>query len=679
MAEYKFPGLFEPVRLGGTLFRNRIFSSPQDTYRLTGENFLDDDATAFYEVKALGGFASVCLGDFMVDSLAGHSHPFQLRGDDVKGRVSLTKTLNAITRHGAVAAVELNHAGGNGGVLYEFNGQYTADAGSGGEGFIFGVSDGEHNGTPVRAMDEAWIERLISRYAEAAAFARKCGAGMITIHGGHGWLLAQFMSRSANRRKDGWGGSLKNRMRFPVAVVKAVRDAVGAATPIEIRISGAEHIPGGYDIDEGVRIAKALDGLVDLIHVSAGHHENDAASMITHPTMFLPDGVNVKYAAAVKKRVKTPVATVGALTDPAHMEEILRSGQADVVQLGRQTLADPDLPAKARSGREDEVNQCLRCLTCFSASTTSGIFYCATNPVIGRERDALYAAPVRKRRKVLVAGGGVAGMQAALTAVRMGHEVILCEKESVLGGVLLCESDVPFKKKLMKYIERQAHLISQSPIRVQLGTAVTPKIAGSIAPDAIIAALGAGPLLPKIPGIGRAVMAEDVYRDISKVGFEVCIIGGGLVGLELGIHLAQHGRNVTVVEMAASTLVSGAEMTTSERISRPEAIDAGANIVHGIALAQEIKKLGNMKILTGTKALSILQRSLRVAGPDGAAYELDAGSVVCAAGRKPLAEETAALSRCAPEFYQVGDCLAAKNIQAATQAAYQAARDIGRL
>jgi NADPH-dependent 2,4-dienoyl-CoA reductase/sulfur reductase-like enzyme len=527
-------------------------------------------------------------------------------------------------------------------------------------------------------MPPEWIERLIKCYAEAAAFAKKCGAGMITLHGGHGWLLAQFMSRAANRRRDDWGGALRNRMRFPIAVIKAVRAAVGPAMPIEIRISGAEHIPGGYDIDEGVRIAKALDGRVDLIHVSAGHHENDAASMITHPTMFLPDGANVKYAAAVKKSVKTPVATVGALTDPAHMEEILRSGDADIVQLGRQTLADPDLPIKARTGREDEINQCLRCLTCFSASTRSGIFYCAVNPVIGRERDALYAPPARKRKKVLVAGGGVAGMQAALTASRMGHEVILCEKGPALGGTLLCEAGVPFKKKLARYLERQALALARSPVRVQLNTAVTPQVAEGIAPDAIIAALGARPIVPKIPGIDKALMAEDGYADPSIAGFRVCIIGGGLVGLELGIYLAQAGKNVTVIEMAPTTLASGGEMTTSERISRPESLDADANIVHGIALAQEIAKLENMRILTGTKAISVLQRGIRVQGPDGEAHELEANSVVCAVGQAPLRGEAAALSLCAPEFYQVGDCRASKNIQSATQSAYQAARDLGR-
>ncbi|MDR0839463.1 MAG: FAD-dependent oxidoreductase [Oscillospiraceae bacterium] len=665
MGKVKFERLFEPIRLGKTLFRNRIFSSPQDTYRLTEGNFLDDDATAFYEVKALGGFAAVCLGDFMVDSRAGHSHPFQLRGDDVKGRISLTKTLNAITRHGAVASVELNHAGGNAGIMAER------------EGFIYGVSDTERDGVPVREMDEEWIERLINLYAGAAAFAKKCGAGMITIHGGHGWLLAQFMSPSSNRRTDRWGGSLENRMRFPLAVTDAVRRAVGPAMPIEMRISGAEHIPGGYDIDTGVEIAKALDGRVDLIHVSAGHHESDAASMITHPTLFLPDGVNVKYAAEIKRHVKTPVAAVGALTDPAHMEELLRSGQADVLALGRQTLADPDFPIKARLGRDDEINQCLRCFTCFSASTASGIFYCATNPVIGRERDALYAAPPRVRKKVLVAGGGVGGMQAALTAAQMGHEVILCEKSAKLGGALLCETNVPFKSKLEKYLSKQALLISRAPIDLRLNTAVTPELAEQINPDVIIAALGARPVTPRIPGVERAVMAEDVYADPSIAGKTVCIMGGGLVGLELGIFLAQSGRDVTVVEMASTTLATQEEQSTSGRISKPMELDAGANVVHGVALAQELGKLPNLTVLTSTKALEITERGLRFDGAP-AADMLPADTVVCAVGYAPLEAEALALSSCAPEFYQIGDCVSPKNIQAATQAAYQTARDIGR-
>jgi NADPH-dependent 2,4-dienoyl-CoA reductase/sulfur reductase-like enzyme len=545
------------------------------------------------------------------------------------------------------------------------------------EGFIYGVSEGEREGVPVREMDEAWIERLIKCYADAAAFAKKCGAGMITIHGGHGWLLAQFMSNATNRRTDGWGGSLEKRMRFPLAVVSAVRAAIGGALPIEMRISGAECIPNGYDIGEGVEIAKLLDGKVDLIHVSAGHHENDEAVMTTHPTMFLPDGVNVKYAAAIKKHVKTPVATVGALTEPAHMEEIIRSGQADIVALGRQTLADPDLPLKARTGREDEINRCLRCFTCFSTSTASGIFYCATNPLIGRERDALCGTPPRAGKRVLVAGGGVGGMQAALTASSLGHKVILCEKTGRLGGALRCEENVPFKSKLKAYLDKQALLISRAPIELRLNTDVTPALARELAPDVIIASLGAKPVVPPIPGIENAVMAEDVYRNPGKAGKTVVIMGGGLVGLELGIYLANEGRDVTVVEMAASTLATKEELSTSERISKPMELDAGANIVHGIALGGVLGKLPNIKVLTSTKALEVTGTGLKVEDKAGE-RSLAADTVICAVGQSPLSNEAVSLYDCAAEFYQIGDCVSPKNIQAATQAAYQTARDIGR-
>ena len=667
MSELKYTHLFEPIRLGKTLFRNRIFSSPQDIYRLTSENFLDDNATAFYEVKALGGFASVCLGDMMVDSRAGHSHPFQLRGDDIKGRGSFTRTANAIKRHGAVAAVELNHAGKNGNIM------------AANEGFIYGiVNELRPDGVEIRQMDDEWIDRLIKCYADAALFAKQCGYGMITLHGGHGWLLAQFMSPRDNRRTDRWGGSPENRMRFPLAVIDAVRRAVGPDMPIEIRISGSECLEDGYDIDEGVRIAKALDGKVDLIHVSAGHHEVESASMITHPTMFLPDGVNVGYAAEIKKHVSTPVATVGALTDPEMMNEIIMSGKADVVQLGRQTLADPDLPLKARTGHEDEINKCMRCMTCFSCSTASGIFYCATNPIIGHEHDALYDMPPRKIKTVLVAGGGVGGMQAALTASGRGHKVILCEKTGELGGALRCERDVPFKDKLNAYLNAQVLRISRAPVEVRLNTKVTPELAKAFRPDVIIASLGAEPVVPNIPGIEDALMAEDVYRNPGVTGKNVVIIGGGLVGLELGILLARLGRNVEIVEMLPATLASVGGAQTSEMISNPAALEAGANVVHGIAISEELKKLPNMKLTVSAKAIEVTSQGLVIEDMDGQRL-IRADAVICAVGQRPLTDEAVALYDCAPEFYQIGDCVTPANILTATQTAYRIARDIGRL
>ena len=667
MSELKYKHLFEPIKLGRIMFRNRVFSSPQDNYRLTSENFLDENATAFYEFKALGGFGSVCVGDVMVDSRAGHSHPFQLRGDDVKGRGSFTRTASAIKRHGAAAAAELNHAGINSGVMAER------------EGFVYGFVDGvKPDGTEVRAMDEAWIEHLIGCYANTAVFMKQCGFDMIMLHGGHGWLMTQFMSPRDNKRTDKWGGSLENRMRFPLAVIESVRKAIGPHMPLEVRISGSECLDDGYDIDEGVRIARMLDGKVDLIHVSAGHHEVEKASMVSHPTLFLPDGVNVKYAAEIKKHVSTPVATVGALTDPEMMDEIIRSGQADIVQLGRQTLADPDLPLKARTGNEDVINQCMRCMTCFSSSTRSGIFYCAINPAIGFELDAMHGLPPRKRKTVLVAGGGVGGMQAALTASGQGHKVILCEKSGELGGVLRCERNVPFKEKLHSYLTRQALRISRAPIEVRLDTEVTPEYARSLRPDVIIASLGAKPIVPDVPGIEMALIAEDVYRDPGKAGQRVAIIGGGLVGIELGIYLARLGRDVEVLEMMPMTIVPNTGGGASQMISNPGELETGSNVVHGVALSVELEKIPNMKITTSARALEISANGLVVEEGSGRRL-VAADTVICAAGYRSLSDEAVVLHGCAPEFYQIGDCVLPRDILSATQGAYHIARDIGRV
>jgi 2,4-dienoyl-CoA reductase-like NADH-dependent reductase (Old Yellow Enzyme family)/thioredoxin reductase len=670
MGTCKYKHLFEPIKLGKVLFRNRIFSSPQDYPGLTSSRFLTEEAAYFYERKALGGFASVCVGDMMIDPEAGRSHPFQMRGLDLLAKVNLTRVSTGINRHGAIAAIELCHAGQN------VNPQLMPDF----KGFVYGPSDGMRpDGVEIRAMNDEQIEQLIMLYAQAAAFARQCGFSMITLHGGHGWQIAQFISPRDNKRKDRWGGSLENRMRFPLAVIEAIRKKIGYAMPIDFRLSGTEYLPDGYDIDEGIRIAKVLDGKVDIIHVSVGHHENDSASMRTHPTMFLEDGCNVKYAAEIKKYVETTVSTVGALTNPEMMEEIIASGQADIVVLGRQTLADPDLPLKARLGLEEEITPCLRCFNCFSTSTVGGVFYCSVNPEIGREQASMNAAPPLHQKTVLVVGGGVGGMQAALTAAERGHKVILCEKTARLGGALLCEEKVPFKANLSLYLKRQALKVSKAPIELHLNTEVTPKIAESFKPDVIIAALGARPLVPPIKGIdGRNVVgAEEVYYRPEIVGQTAVIMGGGLVGLELGVFLAQKGHNITVVEMMDSTIASPPQGDTSERMSGFFDIPNGHPLVHGVALREELKKLPNMSICVSTKALEVIDKGLVVEDGTGKRI-IEADTVIYAIGQKPLHEEAQALSDCAPEFYQIGDCVTARNIYEAVSVAHQIAMDIGR-
>ena len=652
MYECQYPHLFTPIVLAGQLFRNRIFASPTGMQYNHYGNRPNNETICYFERKAIGGAASVCIGDAMVDSEIALANGAHILLDDRTNRSHLSKLADSIRRHGAVASMELSHGGSSARISFAQGHK------------IYGPSELDSEGSfgqPIHAyaMDEEIIERTIRKFAEAAAYAKRCGFNMVTIHGGHGWLLHQFMSPITNQRTDEWGGSFEKRMRFPLAVIRAVREAVGPGFPIEIRLSGSEIFDGGWDTAYGVRIAQALDGEVDLLHISAGSHEVPEVFTVTHPSMFLDDGVNVKYAAEIRKHVRTPVATVGALSDPEYLEEIVASGQADVVEMARGLICDPDLPTKAREGRGGEVVKCMRCFTCFSGLMTHGQICCALNPEIGSEFELKFAQPAPERKTVLVVGGGVGGMQAALTAAERGHKVILCEKGDRLGGILLCEEKVPFKKHLGEYLAQQAERIARSPVELRLNTEVTPALAKELAPDVIVAALGARPVIPPIPGIDGAnvAAAEAVYVAPEKAGQKLVILGGGLVGCELAIFMAGLGREVTLLEMAP-------------------ALNFGDNLLHGKSIGLELKRL-NVDVRLNTRATEISAEGVKARGPEGEAF-FPAETVICALGMKPMRDEAAALALCAPEFHVIGDCVVPATIQQATNAAYFAALDIGK-
>jgi 2,4-dienoyl-CoA reductase-like NADH-dependent reductase (Old Yellow Enzyme family)/thioredoxin reductase len=678
MYKCKYPHLFSPIRLGNTLFRNRCFAAPVGYEYLSSKNYPIDETLAFYERKAAGGAATVNIGSAAPDSKRGVIGLSNLYLDDPTSLPPIYRLACAINRHGAVAAIELAHFGANSYICAARGNQ------------IYGAVDGLNAlGDFVPAMPEEVIEETIEAFANAAAYAKFCGFGMVTIHAGHGWLLNQFMDPKVNNRKDQWGGSLENRCRFPIAIMDRIRKTCGSGFPIDIRISGSMCYEGGYDIDEGVAIAKQLDGKVDLIHVSAGSHEVAEVFTVTHPSMFLPDGVNVIYAAEIKKHVATPVATVGALGDPELMEEIIASGKADVVMAARALMADPDMPKKARAGEIDEIRPCIRCFVCFAGITTKRQYMCAVNPEIGFEQECRHELPAAVKKTVLVAGGGVAVMQAALTASGRGHKVILCEKGDRLGGVLRCEAKVPFKKLLSDYLDYQARMLSRRPVDVQLGTEVTPEFAQAAGAEVIIAALGARPAIPEIPGIdGKNVIgAEDAYCHPGKTGKSIAILGGGLVGVELGIFLAGLGRKVTIIEMM-------------------ETLSDGGNPVHGLALINEIKKC-RIQVSTATRAVEInekgvigeyvgstytlppcptvqaavlhsnaFNRVVRADVEEGSRKLFKADTIVYAVGRQPLHDQATALRSCAPAFHQIGDCFTPKNIHQATGMAFTVARDI---
>ena len=650
----KYPHLFSPIVLANTYFKNRIFASPQGSSHSTYGNQPTDQTVAFFERKAIGGAASVCVGDAVVDSVHGLANGPHIHMDDPANELHLNRLARDVSRHGAICSIELNHGGSSSRVSYDMGNPVYGPVASKTENF-------HHLDNPVIAqeMPVEIIERTIEKYADAALRAKRCGFGMVTVHGGHGWLITQFMHPN-NTRKDEWGGSFENRMRFPLAICKAIRKKCGPNFVIEMRISGSEVYDGGYDLDYGIQIAKALDGHLDLIHVSAGCHEVMEVFTVTHPSMFLPDGVNVKYAAEIKKHVQTPVATVGSLSDPAMMEEIIASGKADVVEIARGLLADPDLPNKARMGREDEIRQCLRCSLCFSQLMQGQEYSCAINPHIGNAIEEKMPQPKPVPKKVLVVGGGIAGMTAALTAAQQGHQVILCEKSDRLGGVLRCEEKVPFKKHLEDYLDHQARMVARAAIDVRLNTEVTPELAEALDVDAIICANGARPFVPPIPGVDgpNVIAAEELYMHPEKAGKRVVILGGGLVGTEMSVFLGMRGHACTILEMAPM-------------------LNYGGNMLQGQALSLEYPKYG-IEICTGTRAVEVNAQGV-IGEKDGERRLFEADTVVTAMGMQPLREQALALRNCAPDFYLVGDVRAPKSIREANWDAYQAALDLGKL
>ena len=721
MYECKYPHLFSPIRLGDTVFQSRLFAAPVGYEYLTSKNYPLEETIAFFERKALGGWATVNVGSAVADSKRGCIGLSNTYLDDPTALPPIYRLASAINRHGAVAAIELQHSGANS-YLSALRGNQ-----------IYGAVDSVNPmGMSVPAMPEDVILETIEAYANAAAFAKFCGFGLVTIHAGHGWLLNQFLDPKVNDRKDRWGGSLENRCRLLLSIIESIRRLCGAKYPIDVRISGSACYEGGYGIEEGIEIAKQLDGKVDLIHVSAGSHEVPEVFTVTHPSMFLPDGANVHLAAEIKKHVKTPVGTVGALNDPEMMEEIIASGKADVVLTARAMMADPELPKKARAGKTDEIRPCIRCFECFAGITTKRQYRCAVNPEIGFEQDVRHALPAARPKTVLVAGGGVAGMQAALTAAERGHKVILCEQAGRLGGVLRCEEKVPFKRLLSDYLDYQARMIARAPIDVRLNTVVTPEVAEAIDADVILAALGARPCVPPIPGIdgpnvlgaeeaylhpervgaaapgagasgassaaagaganagrgpGAAGAKADAAGAVTGAGFKVIVLGGGLVGIELAIFLSGLGHQVTILEMM-------------------DALSDGGNPVHGLALINEIKRYA-IQVSTSTRAREITAEGVigeyvgdactlpasptvqqavlqsnsfgRVVRSDaevGSRKLYEADTVIYATGRQSLQAEADALRFCAPEFYQIGDCFFPRNVLEATRAAFAIARDL---
>ena len=647
-----YPHLFTPIKIGGQLIKNRIFSAPTGLMSYTARGHLTTENMAYYELKAKGGCGVVTLGESIVHAATGQSHDRQICLDDPHVLPSLTNTARAITRYGAVANIELSHGG-----------KYAGLASIGGHKKerrpAYGPShDVLPSGEEVLEMPQKLIYEILDAYGAAADVAKRAGFGMVMVHAGHGWLFNQFLSPLENRRKDEFGGSLENRARFLLMALDRVRQAVGPGFPIQIRMNGDDFTEGGLHLEDYKELARMVESRVDLFNISCGSHERQELFVRTHPSAFLDHGCNVYLAAAIKQVVSKPVSCVGALGDPEQCEEIIASGQADIVELGRALLADPFLPKKAYTGQKEDITPCLRCFVCLGESEINGTNRCSVNPVIGAElEEKYYVAPPLSKKKVLVVGGGPAGMEAAITAARRGHEVLLYEKTDALGGALKFAEAVPFKQDLYRFTQCLIRRVESSGVKVTLNQRVDRALAEKVRPDVLIIAVGAQPVIPAIPGIAsdKVVSVAQAEANPDALGERVVILGGGLGGCETGIHRGMKGKQVPSVEMR-------------------DTLAADVNMFHGMALGQELNKY--VTAVTGGTGRAVTDEGLVYTDREGQEHLLPADAVLCAVGMRACTDVMEKLWNVVDEQYVIGDCVKPAQVTQAISDAYYLAKNL---
>ena len=642
MYKQKYPNLFKPLKIRDMILKNRIMSAPNMLFR-TIDGRPDDYYVRYIEHKARGGAAIVSLGEANVVDGGNHTPGMETTQENLS---IYSEMAAAIHEHGAYAAVELTHGGQS--VKPQFN--KDPDHFMGPSYFV------NMHGASIKSMTRDDMEYIIKGYEDTAAYYIHAGFDIIHIHAGHAWLLEQFLSPFVNQRTDEYGGSLDNRMRFPLEVIRRVRERVGYKHVVSLRLSGSERREGGFTPEDiAVLISKAQE-YVDFAEISS---EN---LMYTFGPAFMPYGQNVELTERIRKTglVNIPLFAIGSISSPEQAEEIVGSGIADGVSMSRALIADPYLPRKAALAQDNEIVPCLRCLNCTDSDNVRRHFICSVNPLLAREQrrgfgDELNAAAAKKR--VLVVGGGPAGMQAAITASQRGHEVLLVEKSDSLGGLLKFTDGDAVKSDLRKFKDYLIRRVGASKVTVLLGTDATDAVATQFRPDNIIVATGSLPVIPTfIKGYENARHASEIYYAPESVkGESAVIIGGGLIGVEAALNLAQSGKRVTVLE--ATEQVAGDTMG-----------------VYKIALLGRLGELG-VKIVTNANVTEIT--------PDAVLYERDGESVakqgdtlLYAVGMRPVAETYFDLYDKAPLVAMIGDAFKVGKVDGAIHSGYFAAMDI---
>jgi 2,4-dienoyl-CoA reductase-like NADH-dependent reductase (Old Yellow Enzyme family)/thioredoxin reductase len=601
----------------------------------------------YYAERAKGGAGLLILETHYIDDKAAQSDWIQMGIYSNRLLSGMNQLAEAIHSHGAAVVVQLAHAGR----------QRQEKASK--EQPLAPSAIPLPGGEMPREMTLAEIEGIQEAFAEAAVRAKMAGYDGVEIHGGHGGLPGQFLSPYSNKRQDKYGGSLENRALFSLEVIKRVRDKVGDGYIVGYRMSAEEYVPGGLTLKETSEFAKMLDRAgVDYINVSSGIFAPGSAHHII-PALYIPKAHNVHLAEAVRKVVRTLVINAGA-HDVYTAEETLEQGKADLVALGRALIADPELPKKLAGDRIDDIRPCIR----GNEGCLAGLFLgrpmrCEVNPTCGRESE-FKITPAERKKKVMVIGGGIAGLEVARVAALRGHEVTISERSEELGGHLL-EATVPeFKeetKELLDWAVRQVK--KAASINVNLNTEATPSLIKELKPDVLMVAIGSDYIIPRVPGCDKvcAVTAGDVLLGKRAVGDKVVVVGAGLVGCETALYIAETlGKTVSIVEMLDEAL--------------PD-----LELLGKMALLERLEK-ASVEMHLGWCLDEIIDRGAICTDKNRQKHKIEADTVVLATGLGAREEAAEQFKGLAPEVRIVGDCAKARKIYHCFEDAWRTALHI---
>jgi len=633
--EMMFKKLFEPGWIGNLRLKNRIIKAPQHTGLANPDGSVTDRMIRYYKEVTMGGVSMVIVEYAYIDNDASRASPCQLgisSMDHIPGLSLLAQTIQA---NGAKAAIQISHAG-----RQKFTLSKPIKAPS-------RVPWEEIYAAGCPPPDELTFEeicQIVKSFGEAAKRAKTADFDMVEIHACHGYLISNFLSPRTNKRTDWYGGSLENRMRFLLEVIEEIKCQVGQDYPISVRVSGTDYEPDGTTIEETIELCKRLEKMgVSVIHMSGGNHHQTIHEV---SPMGMSLAHNVWAAEAVKKVLKIPVIASGSINLPDLAEKILSEGKGDFIGLGRPLWADPQWPLKAMEGRPEDIRPCIRCNDgCLARGDHQAkTIWCSVNVAICRE-DEFRITKAEKPKKVVIIGGGPAGMEAAIVCKLKGHHVTLYEKRE-LGGALIEASIPDFKapdlKPLINFFRTQIKKLKIEVIKEE----ATPEKIKNGNFDVVIVASGATLSIPKdIQGItnDNVTTALKVLNGDANVGQKVAVIGGGVVGTEVGLFLAEKGKEIIFVEML-DTFMN--DITFDQKL-----------------VYEERFKKHNISIYTGKRLEAVTEKGIILVDRYGIRTEIQVDSVVLATGFKPNRDLIDALKD-EPNLkvFDVGDCVKPRKI-----------------